>query len=106
MDAVFTITVRVNNKRFRMQVYEIYKGDSLERFKIVGGKRYIILQSNRPMLEREKARKPIAWKLLEGDITTGDPKQIAEALNEIIRVLEYKIKEQPPSQLEYIRRKR
>ncbi len=95
MEADFTITVVVDRKKFRMQVVEIYRGESLEQFKVVGGERYIILQSNRPMLERAKTKKPITWKILEGDITTGDPKQIAAALNEIIIALESKIKEVP-----------
>jgi hypothetical protein len=93
MEPDFKIWVEVKRKRFTMDIYKIYEGDSLQRFKVQGGHRYIILQSNLPYLLNKKSNKPIEWKLLEGDITEVDPKEAAEALNKIIVAIEYKIKD-------------
>lgn len=88
----FEIVVTSKGKRFKMQVTKIYEGDSLQRFKVKGGTKYIVLQSNLPMLLRDNSRKAIDWKLLEGNISTENPKEAAEALNEIILEIEHRIK--------------
>lgn len=99
----FLIQVASKNKTFRMEVTKIYEGDSLQRFRVKGGSRQIILQSNYPQICRENSRKPIDWKLLEGDISPDDPKAAAEALNKIIIAIEYRVKKDPPSTIDYIR---
>ncbi len=89
-----------------MEVTKIYEGGSLQRFKVKGGEKYIILQSNLPQLLRENSRKPIDWKLLEGNISTDDPKAAAEGLNKIIIAIEYRIKEQPDDPRNYMNSKK
>lgn len=101
-DYDFKIYVAVKNKTFRMEVTKIYEGQSLQRFKVKGGSKSIVLQSNYPQICRENSRKPIDWKLLEGDISSDDPKAAAEALNKIIVAIEYRMKEDPPSMIAYI----
>jgi hypothetical protein len=105
-DYDFEILVEMKGKKYRMQVYRVYDGNSLERFNVVGGKRGIVLQSNRPMLLREGSRKAIDWKLLEGDLGNGPEKDVADALNKIIVEIEWKIKDEPPPIGEYLRGKK
>jgi len=91
----FEIYVTMGAKKYRMEVTTIYQGDSLEKFKVKGGNRYIILQSNRPYLKNKNKREKIEWKLLEGGLSDANPKTAAEALNKIITQIEYHIKDQP-----------
>jgi hypothetical protein len=41
MEPHFELYVTVNNNRFRIQVFKIDEGESLERFKVVGGKHFM-----------------------------------------------------------------
>ena len=91
----FEIYVKVKRRTFHMEVYHIYQGDSIEKFKIKGGQRYIILQSNRPYLKARNKRENIDWKLIEGDISNADAKEAKEALSKIIEAVEHYIKDQP-----------
>ena len=91
----FEIFVVMKGKTFRMEVFRIYDGESMETFKVVGGTRSIILQSNRPELVRTNSTKAIDWKLLEGDFSKSNPKDAAEALNKIIVEVEYRIRQRP-----------
>lgn len=102
----FQIYVNVNGKTFRMEVYHIYQGDSMEKFKVKGGNRHIILQSNRPYLKRYEKRENIDWKLIEGDLSDANPKQASEALLKIIEAIEHYIKDQPVPLSLYLQQKK
>jgi hypothetical protein len=95
-DPDFEIFLTVKGQKFRMKVYWLHSGDSVEQFRIVGGTRSIVLQSNRPQLKKENSRKAIDWKLLDGDLGKGSAKEVAETLNNIIVEIELKIKDQLP----------
>lgn len=102
----FQIYVTVKGKTFRMEVYHIYQGDAIEKFKVKGGQRHIILQSNRPYLKRNERRENIDWKLIEGDLSEANPKEASEALLKIIEAIEYYIKDQPVPLGLYLRSKK
>lgn len=91
----FEIYVEVKEKTFHMEVYHIYQGDSIEKFKVKGGKRFIVLQSNRPYLKAHNKRENIDWKLIEGDLSNASSKEAKQALSKIIEAVEYYIKDQP-----------
>lgn len=91
----FEIYVKVKGRTFHMEVYQVYQGDSLEKFKVKGGQRYIILQSNRPYLRSHNRREKIDWELVEGDLSSANPKDADEALAKIIEAIEHYIKDQP-----------
>jgi hypothetical protein len=61
----FTIRIDLPTGMFRLNVERIYAGDGIEKFRISGGNRSFVLQSNRPALLAEASRKPIEWKILE-----------------------------------------
>ena len=62
-------------KPYRMQVKRIYEGDSIERFKITGGSRSIVVRNNRPELNRTRKRKKPMWQVEEG--TASNPQTFA-----------------------------
>ena len=99
----FEIFVTNKGKTFRMEVTKIYNGDSVERFKVKGGKRQIILESNRPFLLKQNSRKRIQWTIKEGDLKSSKPTDAADALSKVIEQLEKNIVEQPQSKIVYMR---
>jgi len=89
-----------------MEVTKIYDGDSVERFKVKGGKRHIVLESNRPFLLKQNSKKRIQWTIKEGDLNSSKPTDAADAVSKIIEQIEKNIVEQPVSKILYIRSKR
>lgn len=45
----FTIEVVIDRKRFRMHVQQVYVTAQIEQFKVTGGKRSILFQTDRPL---------------------------------------------------------
>jgi len=107
MEKEFDFEIFVNNKGriFRMEVTKIYDGDSVERFKVKGGKRHIILQSNRPFLIKQNSKKRIEWRLMEADLKSSKPTDAADAVSKIIEQVEKNIVEKTPSKILYLRSK-
>jgi hypothetical protein len=99
----FEIFVKNNGKTFRMEVTKIYEGDSVERFKVKGGKRHIILESNRPFLVKQNLKKKIQWTIKEGDLKSSKPTDAADAISKITEQIEKNILEPPASKLIYMR---
>lgn len=93
----FDIQIDVNGGRFKMKVERVYAGESLEKFKVTGGSRSILLQSNRPLLLATRSRKTVDWKLLEGDFRTTNKEAATYALFRIMTTIEEYIKEKEPS---------
>jgi hypothetical protein len=57
---------RTSNRRIVLVAERIYESTQVERFKVWGKDRCIVLQNNRPFLMQTGSRKKIAWKLTEG----------------------------------------
>ena len=96
----FDIIISIPSKRgrFKMKVERIYEGDSLERYRVTGGGRSIVLQTDRLLLKKTGSRKKQDWKIKEGDLMNADPKAAAEGILEICDAIEYKVEtiENPP----------
>jgi hypothetical protein len=88
-----------------MEVTKIYDGDSVERFKVKGGKRHIILESDRPFLLKQNSKKKIHWMIKEGDLKSSKPTDAADAVSKIIEQIEKNIVEKPASKILYLRSK-
>ncbi len=99
----FSITVDMGTKVYRMQVEQIYIGESIEKFRVTGGQRSIVLQSNRPMVLESKTKKPIEWKLVEGEINPTNTKNAALALLRIMHEIEKRLKPEEVNPKEYLR---
>ena len=65
----FDIEIYVYSKSYRMHVRQIYEGDSIEKFEVKGGQRYIVLRNNRPELKRKGGRKKTVWQIEQGDVS-------------------------------------
>ena len=63
----FRIVVNVDRKKYRMWVERIYQSDQIEKYRVTGGQRSIVLQTNGPLMKKRhlKHRKG-QWKLIEG----------------------------------------
>lgn len=82
----FPIYIPHSLKLLKLEADCIYVSDQVERFKVSGKNRYVILQNNYPIItdrmtgrQRGKAK----WKLIEGSMSD------AQFLINIIRELEY-----------------
>lgn len=74
-------------KRLCLNAEIIYKSGQVERYKVSGQNRSIILQNDYPLIESRPSRKGrVNWKLILGAMNDG------ELLLSIIRELEYKRK--------------
>ncbi len=75
-------SVYVDNRYYRLMAELIYRSDQVERIRVSGRDRSIVLQNNRPLFRGRglKHRRP-NWKLIEG---TGNN---AHALDRIIAAL-------------------
>ena len=91
----FEIYIEVKRRTYHMQVHLVYQGDSYEKFKVKGGQRHIILQSNRPFLKSHHKKDNIDWKLVEGDLSNSNPKDAADALAKITEAIENYTKDMP-----------
>ncbi len=97
----FDIQIDVAGKRYKMQVERIYAGDSIERFKVSGGGKWIVLHCNRPELLASNAKKSIDWKLKEGQVSSGNIEATTFALYRMMMAIEHYIKEKEPNNEEY-----
>lgn len=71
----FEIKVDINGRWHPLQIERIYTGDSIEKFRVTGGKHPIIIQCNRPALKATHSNKAIKWQFAEGELNT-DPRKI------------------------------
>lgn len=78
----------------RLTVEQVYLSDQLEKYKVSGRNKSLILQSNRPLLRAKgmKTRRP-AWKLIEGNINdTAFLKRLIETVEAYLKIEEKKPK--------------
>jgi hypothetical protein len=61
----FTIRIDLPHGMYRLHVELVYAGKDVEKFRVSGGNRSFVLQSNRPSLRAEGSCKPVEWKILE-----------------------------------------
>jgi hypothetical protein len=63
------IIIRYDQQYIHLKANIIYSSDQIERIKIIGKNRSIVLQNNRPLLQlRGLKSKRIDWKLVEGEL--------------------------------------
>lgn len=63
------IVIRYDQQYIHLKADMIYRSDQVERFKVIGKNRSIVLQNNRPLLRARGLRtKRIDWKLVEGEL--------------------------------------
>lgn len=75
-------------KRLRLKAELIYKSGQIERYKISGHNRSILLQNDYPLIESTKSQKgKVHWKVIGGSITDN------ELLASIIREVEHRRKD-------------
>lgn len=87
----WVFSVYVDNRYYRLMAELIYRSDQVERIRVKGRDRSIVLQNNRPLFRSRglKHRRP-NWKLIEG---TGSN---AFALERIISALSSYLDRQDP----------
>jgi hypothetical protein len=64
----FEIIVDVSGRPYKMQVEKIYEDSWIEKFRVTGGNKSIVIQSNRPRLKAMGSTKQITWDVVEGEI--------------------------------------
>ena len=84
----FTITISTLNGKYDFNVERIYSGDSIEKYKVSRGDKYIVLRNNMPLLKMPGGkRKKLEWKLDEGKIKN------VQTMSMMILEIEKKLKE-------------
>lgn len=87
----FEINYRSGSIIYHFKIELIESGKQLEKFRISGGNKVVILQSNRPMLlARGLKKKAIYWKVLEGEIC------YPSNLNNVIKIIEAHLQPEEP----------
>jgi hypothetical protein len=66
-----TLNVHHSPKNLSLEYERIYESNQIERYRIGGANRSIVLQTNRPFLKITNSRKKQNWKLIEGTLTDG-----------------------------------
>lgn len=56
----------MNRKTYKLSVELIHETPQVERYRVTGGQRSIILQTDRPLHKAKGSKKKGAWKLFEG----------------------------------------
>ena len=75
----FRIRIEIDRRYRYFQVDEIYNDGSIERYKLTGKNKSVVLQSNRPLLRSKGLKhKKVEWKLTKGLI------QVSYGLNLVI----------------------
>ncbi len=88
------IIIRYDQQYIHLNANVIYSSDQIERIKIIGKNRSIVLQNNRPLLlSRGLKSKRIDWKLVEGELHNS------YVLKAIIKKLEKYLKTKSNSSL-------
>lgn len=67
-DPFFILLRHKAGRVYRVRVTHIYYGASVDRYRIEGRNRYIVLQTDYPLIKRAFKRKKHSWKLWEGQL--------------------------------------
>lgn len=82
----FDIQIKYSGRWYKLKVEQFNVTERLEKFKIIGRNKTIVLESNRPLFRNKglKHRKP-DWKLVEGSLTsTSGLEEIQQKILEIV----------------------
>jgi len=64
--------IRFDQKDLHLKAERIYLSEQVERIKVIGKNRSIVLQSNRPLLRLKGLKnKRLDWKLIEGQMNNS-----------------------------------
>jgi hypothetical protein len=64
--------IRFDQKDLHLKAERIYLSEQVERIKVMGKNRSIVLQSNRPLLRLKGLKnKRLDWKLIEGQMNNS-----------------------------------
>jgi hypothetical protein len=64
--------IRFDQKDLHLKAERIYLSEQVERIKVIGRNRSIVLQSNRPLLRLKGLKnKRLDWKLIEGQMNNS-----------------------------------
>jgi hypothetical protein len=64
--------IRFDQKDLHLKAERIYLSEQVERIKVMGRNRSIVLQSNRPLLRLKGLKnKRLDWKLIEGQMNNS-----------------------------------
>ncbi|MEI8073516.1 MAG: hypothetical protein WCH78_02110 [Bacteroidota bacterium] len=62
-------TIRFDQRNIQLKADMIYQSNQVERIKVTGRNRSIVLQNNRPLLKSKGLKlKRVDWKLIEGEM--------------------------------------
>ena len=62
-------TIRFDQHDIQLKADMIYRSNQVERIKVIGKNRCIVLQNNRPLLKSKGLKlKRVDWKLVEGEL--------------------------------------
>lgn len=62
-------SIRFDQQNIQLKADMIYRSNQIERIRVIGKNRSIILQNNRPLLQLKGLKlKRIDWKLVEGEL--------------------------------------
>jgi hypothetical protein len=86
----FTLRLEIERRYRYFGIEQIYQDHRIERFKITGKDRSIIIQSNRPLI-RGKGLKSfrITWQVVSGDVK--HKKGLEPFINEIMKRVDSKL---------------
>jgi hypothetical protein len=83
----WTVQILNEGKYVYLDAEVIYSSPSIEKVKVSGKDRYIILQSDRPLqLTKKNKNGKINWKLIEGEI------HYQSTIDKIIKAVEFYLK--------------
>ena len=64
--------IRFDQKDLHLKAERIYLSEQVERIKVIGRNRSIVLQSNRPLIRLKGLKnKRLDWKLIEGQMNNS-----------------------------------
>lgn len=64
--------IRFDQKDLHLKAERVYLSEQVERIKVIGKNRSILLQSNRPLLRLKGLKnKRLDWKLIEGQMNNS-----------------------------------
>jgi hypothetical protein len=62
-------SIRFDQRNIQLKADMIYQSNQVERIKVIGRNRSIVLQNNRPLLKAKGLKlKRVDWKLIEGEM--------------------------------------
>lgn len=83
---LFNLTIQHAAYTYSFQVERTKEDQAFEQFRLSASGRVVVVQSNRPMLQRRGLKhKPITWKVVEGQVKdTKALEKVYKAIEEIL----------------------